>query len=259
MITSVQNPKIKWARALQAQSRFRRKENAFVVEGVRLVEEALLVGQPFELVLYTEGLSQRGQAILEKLSAQEIQVEQVAEHVMKASSDTQTPQGILAVLTIQPLPLPEEMGFVLITDGIRDPGNMGTILRTAVAAGVEVALIPGGIVDVYAPKVIRAAMGAHFQLPLVAANWQEIRAMLRSASLKVYLADANAGVTYTEADLREPLALIIGGEAQGASLAAQKLADEHLHIPMPGKIESLNAAVATAVLLFEVARQRRYF
>lgn len=256
MITSPGNPKIKWVRSLQSRSRQRRQAGAFVVEGVRLVEEALAAGWGAQLVLHTEELRDRGQKIVHGFAAQGTSVAQVTPQVMRVASDTETPQGILAVLPMRTLPLPEELDFVLILDGVRDPGNLGTILRTAAAAGVDAVLLIEGTVDVFAPKVVRAAMGAHFHLPFTTTHWGEISVLKADFSWHVFLAAAKDAEAYTQADLSSPLAIIVGGEAEGPSKTAHKVADVHLHIPMPGDVESLNVASAAAVLLFEVVRQR---
>lgn len=135
---------------------------------------------------------------------------------------------------------------------------LGSMLRTAAAAGVDAVFLPKGSVDVFSPKVVRAAMGAHFRLPIWVAAWDEIALRLRRSALEVYLADVKAAEVYTRFDLRSPLALIVGGEAAGAGEMAHQLAHARLYIPMAGGIESLNAAAAAAVLLFEVARQRSH-
>jgi TrmH family RNA methyltransferase len=256
MITSTKNPKIQWVRSLQSRAQVRRAEGAFVVEGVRLVEEALAAGWEARLLLHTEALNERGAAVLAGFAARGAQIEPVAEHVLRAASDTESPQGILAVLPLRALPLPEDLDFVFIPDGVRDPGNLGSMLRTAAAAGTQAVFLPIGTADPYAPKVVRAAMGAHFRLPIAILAWEEIEARLRSAALRVYLAAAGEGVPYFQAEFRDPLALIVGGEAEGAGQAARNLAPARVHIPMPGGGESLNAAAAAAILLFEAARQR---
>ena len=258
MITSVHNPKIQWLRKLQSQAKFRREEGALVVEGVRLAEEALSAGWPALLVLHGEQLSWRGQAVVDAFAQRGAPVETASESVLKAACDTETPQGLLVALKMQPLPLPSNLDFVLIPDGVRDPGNLGTLLRTAAAAGVQVVLLPPGTADAYAPKVVRSAMGAHFRIAIHSLDWLAIQHFLHPAGhpLRVYLADSGGGQPYTQADLRGPLALVVGGEAEGASQSAIDLTGERLHIPMPGGMESLNAAIAAAVLLFEVVRQR---
>lgn len=258
MITSIRNPKVQRVRQLQSRARQRRQEGAFVVEGVRLGEEALGAGWEAQLVLYTQDLDERAQALVAGFAAGGVEVEPVTGHVMSAASDTKEPQGVLIVLSLQPLPLPASASLVFIPDGVRDPGNLGGMLRSAAAAGAQAALLPPGTADPYAPKVLRAAMGAHFRLPVQPASWGQIRKNLEDWGLQVFLAEAAAGLPYTQADLRGPLALIIGGEASGAGEQALALAQTRLHIPMPGGAESLNAAAAAAVLLFEIARQRSH-
>jgi TrmH family RNA methyltransferase len=256
MITAKDNPKIKQVRSLQADSKFRRQEKAFVVEGARLVEEALASGWETQRVLFTEELSERGRALVEGFAKRGTPVDLVSASVMVFAADTQTPQGILAVVSTQTLPLPDRLDFVLIPDCVRDPGNLGTMLRTAAAAGVGAVLLPTGSADPFSPKVLRAAMGAHFRLPIWSISWQEIAVLVNRHGLAAYLADSASGLAFSDADLVRPFALIIGGEAEGASQQAQILAVQRVHIPMPGGSESLNAASAAAVLLFETVRQR---
>ncbi len=259
-ITSTRNPHIQAIRALQTRARARREQGAFVVEGVRLVEEALQSDWTPRLVIYEAGLGARGQAIVAQFAERKVAVAEVAPHVLLSASDTKTPQGLLAVLPIPEPVSPIEVGFALIVDSVRDPGNLGAILRTAAAAGVEVVFLAPGSVDPYAPKVVRAAMGAHFSLPLCIGSWEQIRAWLRredpQVAPQVLLAAARAGQPYTQMDFRGPTALIVGGEAEGTSTQARSLADVRVHIPMPGGAESLNVAIASAILLFEVVRQR---
>jgi TrmH family RNA methyltransferase len=254
MITSSQNTKLKLARSLMGRPRERHAAGAFVAEGVRLVEEAASAGWPIRYVLYTQELRARGLELVDRLEAHGCEVEQVPENLLNPVSETETSQGILAVLDYSRLVLPELLNFVLIPDSIRDPGNLGALLRTAAAAGVQAVFLPPDTTDAFAPKVLRAGMGAHFRLPIQSLNWDEIR--LATRSLKVYLADMQ-GTPCWQTDHTLPLALIVGGEAEGASQAARPLADETVGIPMPGKAESLNAGVAGAVLMFEVVRQRK--
>ncbi len=252
MITSPQNPKLKLVRALQSRTKARRKENAFIVEGVRLFEEAVQANWPIRFVLYDRSLSKRGQDILNRLNA--IDIEEVDSALLNDISDTETSQGILAVLEYAELPLPASPTFMLIPDQIRDPGNLGTLIRTAAAAGADAVITPPGTTDAFAPKVLRAGMGAHFRLPIISLEWDEIKARVQGVA--VYLAEMQGDVAYTEASLNQACAVIIGGEAEGASEPARALADASIYIPMKDKTESLNAAVAGAILLFEVARQR---
>ena len=172
---------------------------------------------------------------------------------MKSFSDTETSQGILAILELTQLPITNYPKFILIPDQIRDPGNLGTLIRSAHAAGVDAVLVPPETTDPFAPKVVRAGMGAHFKIPILSMSWEDMVGKL--AGLQVYLADMD-GESCWETNLRQPLALIVGSEAEGASESARNLASQRIKIPMAGGTESLNAAVAGSVLMFEVMRQR---
>jgi TrmH family RNA methyltransferase len=253
VITSVQNSKIKLVRALLGRARERRAANAFVVEGVRLVEEAVHSNWGLKFALYDETVSERGKSQVEHLVSQGVDVEMASESLMKSLSETETPQGILAVLEFKQLPITDYPDFLLIPDQIRDPGNLGTLLRSAAATGVQAVLLPPETTDAFAPKAVRAGMGAHFRLPIHSVSWDEIKE--KTKHLRIYLADMD-GQSCWETDLRQPLALVVGGEAEGASAKARKLATQQISIPMAGTVESLNAGVAGSVLMFEVVRQR---
>ena len=254
MITSAHNSRLQLARALAKRPKDRQQEKAFLVEGIRLAEEAERSGWPFRFSLYTNALSPRGKVLIQRLQSRDIPCEEVDPSLLRAVSDTETSQGLLAVLDLAPLSIPSELSFVLVLDSIRDPGNLGTLLRTASAAGVEAVFLPPETADAFAPKVVRAGMGAHFHLPIHSLSWEEIGERLKA--LKVYLAEMEGSVPCWEADLISPLALVIGGEAEGATEPARQLAQTLLSIPMPGQAESLNAGVAGAILMFEVVRQR---
>jgi len=242
-------------RSLLRQPKERRQARAFVAEGVRLVEEALSAEWPFRFVLYGENLSARGNELIKRLRTDGVELEQVADTLLNSISDTETSQGILAVLDDHLLPSPQLLSFALILDLIRDPGNLGTLLRTAAATGVQAVFLPPETTDAFAPKVVRAGMGAHFRLPILSLTWDEIRS--RTHDLKIYLAEMEGAASCWEVDFRTPLALIVGSEAEGASPVARDLASQSVYIPMPGETESLNAAVAGAILMFEVVRQRK--
>jgi TrmH family RNA methyltransferase len=172
---------------------------------------------------------------------------------MAACTGTKTPQGIVAV--VPRLQLEAKRGLVLILDGLRDPGNLGTILRSAEAAGVGQVILPPGTVDPYNPKVVRGAMGAHFRLPVTSMDWPAIAGRL--AGRQIWLADASAETPYDTVDWGLAAGLIVGGEAAGAGESAMALATGRVGIPMAGGAESLNAAMAATVLLFEAAKQHR--
>ena len=255
MISSSQNPKLKLVRALAGRPKERREASAFLAEGVRLIEDAFAANWPFRFVLYSDELSERGKDLVKKLEDKKIEVEKVESGLLQSLSETETSQGIIAILEFTNLPFPNSPNFILIPDSIRDPGNLGTLLRTADAAGVQAILIPPETTDAFAPKVVRAGMGAHFRLPIQNMSWEEIQLVSEAAKLKTFIADMD-GQSCWEIDFKSPLALIVGGEAEGASEQAKKLANSFVKIPMAGKTESLNAAVAGSVLMVEVMRQR---
>ncbi len=252
---SRRNPKVQHVRRLLRSARARREAGQFVAEGVRLAEEALRAGWRPAWVLFSAAISDRGQAVVAAFQQQGVPVFAASPEVMQAASATETPQGVLLVLPQQTLPWPSETDFLLVLDSVRDPGNVGTILRTAWAAGVQGVLLSPDCADPFNPKVVRAGMGAHFHLPLRRALWEDLLPLMKGKTC--FLAAGGEGVPYTAADFCQPLALIVGGEAHGAGEAARQAATQAVHIPMPGGAESLNAAVAAGVLMFEVVRQRQ--
>jgi RNA methyltransferase, TrmH family len=252
MITSLQNDKVKLANALQTHARSRRKERKIALEGPRLVRDALERGYKPDFVLYTpETADAELVALLEKHSANPTPV---TDEVMRHVSDTQQPQGIVGVFPLPYPALPKTPHRVLILDVVRDPGNLGTILRTAAAAGTQVVLLSPGCTDPYNPKVLRGGMGAHFRVPVIEAKWDEIANYCEP--LNVYIADSHSDKPYSEVDWSADWALIIGSEAHGTSSDAAAMSQTRIFIPMAAQTESLNAAVAAGVILFEAHRQR---
>lgn len=258
MINSFKNPKVQYVRELISNRSARAESGLFVAEGVRLAEEAFTRGIQPRFILYSSRVSIRGEQLIQHFRENQVEVSGVHADTLDRLSDTETSQGILLVLPMDLVPLPAGAEPVLIIDQLRDPGNLGTILRSAAAAGVEAVFIAPGSVDPFMPKVVRAGMGAHFHLPIRLATWPEITAYCkqRPIQLTVLLADADSDMTMWQANLTLPLALIIGSEAEGAGLEARELADDSIRIPMPGGFESLNAGVAASILLYEVLRQR---
>lgn len=225
-----------------------------MAEGTRWLKEVVRLMVTPDLVFYTEQWSETAvhAQLLHQLPTTSLPV---SESVMAAMSDTKTPPGILLVLPFQRLPIPASSTFALILDGVTNPGNLGTILRTAAAAGVDAVLLGPNCVDPYNPKVVRGGMGAHLRLPLHALSWAEIAAQV--AQMQVWLADVADGIAYTTVNWQQPSALIIGSEARGAGAEATALANAGLvTIPMRVETESLNAAMATGIILFEAVRQR---
>jgi TrmH family RNA methyltransferase len=256
-ITSPDNAHVKYVRSLH-KKRARYREQRYLLEGLRLVGHALNAGYRPALAFHTtEFASGPGEDLVRALHASETPTWVATPAVMARIADTVTPQGIVAVLPIpDPPPISPDASLLLVLDEMRNPGNLGTILRTAQATRVDAVLLTPGCADPYAPKVVRAGMGAHLALALHPdLSWQEISR--RTSATRRVLADAAAPLTLWEWDWSVPTTLIVGGEAHGAGPEARAAAEAHLRLPMAEGAESLNAAVATAVFLFEAARQRR--
>jgi TrmH family RNA methyltransferase len=253
MITSLTNDKVKLVRAL-ADRKHRVKEQRFAIEGARLIDDALAANLTPDWIFCAERLPSRSQETLGRLKKRGVEIITVSDAVLKACSDTETPQGLIAVLSFPRLAVPPTPRMILIADSLRDPGNLGTLLRSAAAADVDVVLLSPETVDAYNPKVVRGAMGAHFRLPILEAAWSEITDRVRG--MTVYLAAADGELSYTDVNWTLPSALIVGGEASGASKDALILATKRVSISLSREVESINAAVAASIILFEAKRQR---
>lgn len=250
-ISSLQNPKIKLANSLQIRARTRRKERKIVLEGTRLVGDAVEQGHRADFFLYEA--ASVDYELLAKLQNTSTPLISVTNEVMLHVSDTQSPQGVVGVFRIPQPALPKQAARILILDAVSEPGNMGTILRSAGASGVDVVLLAPDCVDPYNPKVLRAGMGAHFRVPLIEATWQDITVYCNN--IAIYAAASDGDVIYSDIDWTQRWALIIGNEAHGIGATASNLA-QRIQIPMAQATESINASVATGVILFEAQRQR---
>ncbi|MEZ4593575.1 MAG: RNA methyltransferase [Chloroflexota bacterium] len=245
-------------RRLQTDRRFRNQEKQYVVEGTRWLTELVAMAHQPTLLFYTERWLEtavHAQILQQLTTLGQFTALPVSDELMQAMSDTNTPPGILAVLPMQPKPLPPHPSLLLVLDAINTPGNLGTMLRTASAAGVDGVLLGPDCVDLYNPKVVRGSMGAHLRLPVHSQTWAEIAETVRG--MQVWVATIEAEMAYTAVNWTQPTALIIGSEAAGAGNAARQLAHSRVTIPMHAQTESLNAAVAAGILLFEAARQRQ--
>lgn len=257
MITSSANAQMKYISLLQRKASAREQERAFVVEGVRLFSEV-----PRQLLLKTY-VSQRFQD--EEIGKYKqlfdgVNYEVVTDRVFDSVCDTKTPQGVLAVVRMPETKTATKNreGLYLILDGIADPGNLGTIFRTAEAAGVTEILLSSDTVDLYNPKVVRSTMGSVFRMSHRVCRdlAKEIKEMEESG-IRCYVTSLTQSEDYTKVSYKGATAVVIGNEAHGVSQAVLDACREHIKIPMDGSIESLNAAIACAVVLFEAARQRR--
>lgn len=275
VITSPANPRITKLQTLHT-TRGRKKSGLFLMEGPHLLEALLDANLLPSEVYYQPALLQRtseGAALLERLLQHSPlapqQLIEVNERVIEAIGEVQTSQGVVSVLPLNALN-PQQMQqrrppahrpCLLILDDLADPGNMGTILRTALAADVAGVLLTPNCVDYYSPKVVRAAAGAHVALPVEAyLSWEAIAERVSAhcaGSPRVLLAEANGTAIYYEQDLTQPFALVIGNEAHGPSQTARTLATQILSIPLANSVESLNAAMAAGIILYEAVRQSK--
>ncbi|MGI6072303.1 MAG: TrmH family RNA methyltransferase [Lachnospiraceae bacterium] len=255
MITSKGNAKIKKIRQLTDSARARAKQGLFVIEGAKLVAEA-----PFEMI---EGVYMSHSYVRQREGAGSLcefmggdSFEVIADDVFKSLSDTINPQGIMAVVR-RPVYTPESLaglGLYVILDDIRDPGNLGTIIRTAEAAGAGV-IMSGTCVDIFNPKVIRSTMGSIFRVPFLIEDTLSAIKRLQALGVTVCAATLNGSTEYDKAAYGRANAIVIGNEVDGVSCEAAAAADLRVRIPMKGKVESLNAAVSAAVLMYNLLRQ----
>jgi len=258
VISSLTNAHVRRIRALRANREERYGERCFVLEGVRLVATACATNVPLRLVLFApEQLDHHplGQQLLGQLVGQTHCYAATA-RVVAAAADTPNPQGIVAVAAIPEVsPKP---GLTLILDALQDPGNVGTLLRSAEAAGVGQVFCTPGTADIYSPKVVRSAMGAHFTLAMQPdLPWEAITTLLTKLQPSaIYAAVATSSLPYYDLNWLQNAVLIIGNETKGVSEAGLALATHQITIPMAGQAESLNAAVAGSILLFEMLRQK---
>ncbi len=259
MITSTANQKVKNIISLMKKPKLREEKGVFLVEGIKMVREALsLRVQEVYIVdsFYQELMSK------EPSFLKEVPVEVVSEQVMKAMTDTVSPQGILALVSMPVYSFEEVVGSkescLILLENIRDPGNLGTILRTAEGAGVNGVILSKECVDIYNPKVVRSTMGSIFRVPfLYTESLYQTITEIKKRGIRLYAAHLKATVNYEEMDYTKGCGFLIGNEANGLTEETAKMADDYVIIPMLGKVESLNAAMATSILAFEVARQRR--
>ncbi len=265
MITSTGNPKIKQLVQWQTKAKERRKDKVFVAEGIKMLREA-----PKELIVdvyLTEDLEKRIQnsqtdadkALWDMLNI--VGYEVVSDEVMKKAADTQTPQGVLTVLRQPEYDMEDVLstknGLFILLEDIQDPGNLGTIIRTAEGAGVNGIIATKNTVDIFSPKTIRSTMGSIYRMPFIyVETLKDVIVKMRESGIKTFAAHLKGQSYYSSFSFTDGTAFIIGNEGNGLQKETADLADYYLKIPMEGQVESLNAAIATALLIYEAHRQR---
>lgn len=256
-IQSIHNNLVKESKKL-TQRKYRDKQGKFLVEGIRLVEEALRAGS-LATVFYDDILlaSPRGQELLHNINENKTKLHKVKTKVLQELTETDSPQGIVGVAYKKEIDLSEvTKGILVITDCLQDPGNLGTIIRTAWAAGAVALVCLTGTVDPYNGKTIRSTMGGIFHLPILTKiQWSDMYKWCMNNRYKIIAGDISAQTEYYNIDYGERTALIIGSEGHGLINAEVSQLDCLVKIPLKNGAESLNAAVACGVLLYEMLRQ----
>lgn len=260
MITSNANPKVRQVIQWQTKAKERKSAGIFLAEGLKMFEEA--PEDKIREIFVSEEAAER--LLGQRDTARKLQrtgYETVAAEVFRKMSDTQAPQGILCVVerpkyTLEQL-LEGKNPLLVALEGLQDPGNLGTIVRTGEGAGITGVIMSRGTVDIYNPKTIRATMGSIYRVPFVyVEDLRETVKKMREKGIHSYAAHLAGKRYYDSFSFEEGSAFLIGNEGNGLSKELAELADEYLRIPMEGCVESLNAAVAASLLMYEAHRQR---
>lgn len=257
VITSRTNQTVRLVSSLTRRRPVREREQLFVAEGLRVVESLIEHGCPLETMLIDHGrVDDVPATLLESVSSLDARILAVDSSIFHEISDVETPQPVIAVFRIPQQPIAEAPHRVVVLDGIQDPGNMGSILRSCRAAGIEAVLILRGTVDPYSPKVVRATAGLSASLPIrFLSSVGELQEQSWTVPDRIVVADGNATTAHTEFDWTLPHILVLGSEASGTRHQWQTLATCSVRIEMDHGVESLNVAAAAAVLAFEARRQ----
>ena len=260
MITSASNPRVKSLINLVQKAKARREKDVFITEGVKMFQEAETdrIKEVYVSESFYENSNEKGE-VKEKL--EQCNYEILSDELFKKVSDTQTPQGVLCVMKQYHYSLEElfqkENPVFLILEDIQDPGNLGTMVRTAEGAGVDGIIMTKGTVDIYNPKTIRSTMGSIYRMPFIyTEDLLSVMKELQQRNVKLYAAHLKGDKFYHQLDFKGRTAFLIGNEGNGLKDETAAAADVYMKIPMEGKVESLNAAVASVILMYEAARQR---
>jgi TrmH family RNA methyltransferase len=239
----------------------RKTQGRFLVEGIRLCEEVVNSDWEIDSVLFTSSFQDlpAGKKLLQKFERRNVEIIPVKTEIVKKLSDTVTPQGIISVVKIRGFSLDQlwsgDSNIILALDAIRDPGNVGALIRTADAFGIDGVILSSDSVELYNPKVVRSTMGSIFHLPILdEVDLEETIPNLKKRNFKIYGTDVKEGKDSDKVDYSEKICLLIGSEAEGLNNNLLKLSDEIIRIPIVGRAESLNASVAGGILLYEITR-----
>jgi len=257
-VTSKQNLLVKQLRQAFTQAELT-EDGYCAIEGTRMLEEAIRSGLRMKAVFFSQAGRERAQRLLPQISSH-AEILLLPDEVFRSAVNTETPQGVAALVKPKAFDFDDLAGpeaLILAAAGIQDPGNLGTMIRSAEAMGASGVLATEGTVHCFNPKVIRASAGSLFRLPVLRLSLQDALEKLRAAGTAILATSSHKGTPIYEAELTGPVAVFIGGEGAGISKDLIAAADEVIAIPHAGKTESLNAGVAAAIILYEAARQRR--
>lgn len=259
IIKSKDNDKIKYTKSL-LKTKGRNKEKKFIIEGYRILTLALECDAKLEYVFINEDFEKKQdhKVLLEELESKNIKIYKTSNKIFSEMVDTENTQGILAVLRYKERDLVNNINqddkFVLILDRIQDPGNMGTIIRTADSAGVDAIILLKGCVDIYNPKVIRSTMGSIFDMNVIHATQEEALRILKLKKFDIVSSYLDTNNYYNTVEYNYKTALVIGNEANGINEELVSKSDVLVKIPIYGKAESLNAAISSAILMYEIKK-----
>ena len=260
ILTSIKNPLIKQVRKLH-RAKERQKKNLLLLEGTNLIEAACQVDYKLDIIFYTELWQANHQLLCLKLVKKRLKLQLVSPEVLNAIATTVNPDGVVAIapryFAQEPVIAKTQLGIAL--EKIQDPGNLGTIIRTAVATGVDGLWLSSDSVDIHNPKVLRASVGEWFRVPMTAnQDLTQLIAQHQQQGIQVIATDAQANKSYWEIDFTCPSLILLGNEGAGLSPKLITMADQQVKIPLANGVESLNLAVATALILYEARRQSHY-
>jgi RNA methyltransferase, TrmH family len=256
MLTSLQNPLVKQLRKLH-RTQERRQQQVFLLEGTHLLEEACAVACPLVVLCYTADWQTRHPQLWQRAIALAERSELVSPEVLAAIATTLTPDGVVATAQRSPLPQPGVPSLGLALQTLQDPGNLGTVIRTAAAAGADGLWLSQDSVDLESPKVLRASAGQWFRLPMAVSG--DLRSEIRqfqAEGVQVLATLPTAELSYWDVDLTRPTLIVLGNEGAGLTADLAAMADVAVRIPLAAGVESLNVAIAAAVILYEAKRQR---
>ena len=265
-ITSAQNPKIKDLLALQEKSKERRKKGLFVVEGRRELLHCIESGfEPYTMFICRDIISDQDldvivKAIEERFRGLPVQVIEIPQHLYDKVAYRGGTEGVIAELRCKEMSLEalklRKDPLVVVLEAVEKPGNLGAVLRSADASGVDAVIVCDPLTDMYNPNLIRSSIGAIFTVPVATASSEETIKWLKANGIKIYTAQLQDSEWYYDTDMKGGTAIVMGTEATGLTTAWRKAADAHIKIPMLGKLDSLNVSVSAAILMFEAVRQR---